>query len=444
MSYKSNKKLNYFTASELVSLLSEGHCKPSDIIHDCMQRIKLRDPSVKAWKYINETKIEHQLEHLNKIKNPSPLIGIPMAIKDNFDTKDMPTEYGTTIYPGFQPEKDTESIKILRNAGVIFAGKTITSEFAGPYPGPTLNPHALERTPGVSSMGSAASVADFMVPISNGTQTGGSIIRPASFCGVFGYKGSFGHITGEGIKHLKPSIDTVGHFARCLEDIELLRQVITKEKHSFSLGNVKLPRNIGVCKTSSWHAASRDTKEAIEKSVQSLTVTDCNIDEIILPSEFEKVMERTFQVIYSWELREAHKHEIKEHFEKFNPWFKWAIHFLEGVTFADYQEALEEAEHTRASLKRIFNEIDIIITPSAIGEASKDLMEIPKYSFNHLWTLMYVPCVNLPFFLGTNNLPIGIQVIGPENKDKQLLEFCKAIENQMNEFFGTLPISVLK
>ena len=142
-------------------------------------------------------------------------------------------------------------------------------------------------------------------------------------------------------------------------------------------------------------------------------------------------------------MREAHKHEIKEHFEKFNPWFKWAIHFLEDITFKDYQEALEEAEHTRASLNRIFNDVDIIITPSAIGEASKDLMEIPKYSFNHLWTLMYVPCVNLPFFLGTNNLPIGIQVIGPEKKDKQLLKFCKAIENQMNNFFGTLPISVL-
>ena len=443
MSYQSNKTLNYFTASELVSLLCEERCRPTDIIHDCLQRIKLRDPCIKAWKYINETKIEQQLENLNKIKDPSPLAGIPMAIKDNFDTRDMPTEYGTSIYPDFQTEKDTECIKILRKAGVIFVGKTITSEFAGPFPGPTLNPHDLNRTPGVSSMGSAASVADFMVPISNGTQTGGSIIRPASFCGVYGYKGSFGHITGTGIKHLKPSIDTVGHFARCLEDIELLRQILTREKHSFSLGSGNLPRKIGICKTSSWHAASHDTKQAINKSIQSLTVTGCNIDEIILPSEFEKVMERAFQVIYSWELREAHKHEIKEYFEKFNPWFKWAIHFLEDVTFADYQEALEEAEYTRASLKRIFSDVDIIITPSAIGEASRDLMEIPKYSFNHLWTLMYVPCINLPFFLGTNNLPIGIQIIGPENKDRQLLGFCKAIENQMNSFFGTLPISVL-
>ena len=232
MSPNLKRTLNHFTATELASLLFEAQCQPSDIIRDCLKRIKLRNPKVKAWTYINESKIEQQLDNLNQVKTLSPLSGIPMAIKDNFDTKDMPTEYGTSIYPDFQPQEDTEVINILRNAGVIFLGKTITSEFAGPYPGPTLNPHALNRTPGVSSMGSAASVADFMVPISNGTQTGGSIIRPASLCGVFGYKGSFGHITGAGIKHLKPSIDTVGHFARSLEDIELLRQVLTNDLNS--------------------------------------------------------------------------------------------------------------------------------------------------------------------------------------------------------------------
>ena len=443
MSPNLNKTLNHFTATKLASLISEAQCQPSDIIRDCFKRIKLRNPKVKAWKYINESKIEQQLDYLNQVKTLSPLSGIPMAIKDNFDTKDMPTEYGTSIYPDFRPQKDTEVIKILRNAGLIFLGKTITSEFAGPYPGPTLNPHALDRTPGVSSMGSAASVADFMVPISNGTQTGGSIIRPASLCGVFGYKGSFGHITGVGIKHLKPSIDTVGHFARCLEDIELLRQVLTNDLNSNSFFSINPPIRVGICKTSNWHAASIDTKIAIKKSIESLKTTDCILEEINLPPEFDKVMERSFQVIYSWELREAHKQEIKNHFESFNPWFKWAIKFLEDITFQDYQEALEEAKYTRSILKKIFREIDVIISPSAIGEAPKELMEIPKYSFNHLWTLMYVPCVNLPYFLGANGLPVGIQVIGPQNKDKQLLSYCNEIENKMKNYFGKLPVSTI-
>ena len=154
-------------------------------------------------------------------------------------------------------------------------------------------------------------------------------------------------------------------------------------------------------------------------------------------------MERAFQIIYSWELRNAHRDEIDAHFDTFNPWFKWAILYLQNVTFEDYKEALQEAEQTRAILNNIFDEVDIIITPSAIGEAPTELLEIPKYSFNHLWTLMYVPCVNLPFYLGTHGLPVGIQIIGAQNRDAQLLGYCKAIENQMVNYFGTNKISVL-
>ena len=440
---ESNRNLNYLSATQLIVLINEKEITPSDIIADCLKRIKLRDPEINAWKFLDESLIIRQLEQ-HSVNNPkSVLSGIPMAIKDNFDTKDMPTEYGTTIYPNFQPETDSKAVEILREAGILFLGKTVTSEFAGPYPGPTLNPHDLNRTPGVSSMGSAASVADFMVPISNGTQTGGSIIRPASLCGIYGYKGSFNHITGAGIKHIKPSIDTVGHFARCLEDIELLREVLKGEKKPEKIQKLELPGKIGICKTSNWHSANDDTKLAINETIESFETTCCNIINITLPKEFETVMERAFQVIYSWELREAHREEIAKYFDDFNPWFKWAIKYLRDVNYQDYQEALQEAEQTRAILDTVFNEIDIIITPSAIGEAPTNLLEIPKYNFNHLWTLMHVPCVNLPFYLGVNSLPIGIQAIGAKNTDKQLLNYCKAIEIHIKNYFGTIPVKVI-
>ena len=441
MSSNQNKTLNQLTAIELVTMLKNKECSPSQIVDACLEQIRLRNPQIKAWKFLDENIIQKQLRSLGSIEQKSVLAGIPMAIKDNFDTFDMPTEYGTNIYPGHQTDTDSDSIKILRQAGILFLGKTVTSEFAGPFPGPTLNPHDITRTPGVSSMGSAASVADYMVPLSNGTQTGGSIIRPASLCGIYGYKGSFDHISGQGIKHIKPSIDTVGHFARCLEDIELLRQVLTKEKDNQPLES-KAPKNIGICKTSSWHAASHDTMTAINKTTEALHVANYNINEIELPKEFDLLMERSFQIIYSWELREAHSDEIKNHFSRFNPWFRWAINYLNDITNQDYLDALQEAKQTRNILKNIFNEIDVIITPSAIGEAPSDLTEIPKYSFNHLWTLMYVPCINLPFYLSPNSLPIGIQAIGPQNQDRQLLNHCKAIETDMRSHFGALPVKI--
>ena len=444
MTVKLNNNLNKLSATQLLVMLDEKQITSNEIIADCLKRIRLRNPEINAWKFLDEDIINIQLEEFASSKPESVLSGIPMAIKDNFDTKDMPTEYGTSIYTDFQPKTDSKAVELLRKAGVLFLGKTITSEFAGPYPGPTLNPHDLSRTPGVSSMGSAASVADFMAPMANGTQTGGSIIRPASLCGIYGYKGSFNHITGAGIKHIKPSIDTVGHFARCIEDIELLRQILCSDIEIQKFDEIKLPRKIGICRTSSWHASSLDTQNAIDKTIEVFKFTHCNVINITLPEEFDKVMERAFQVIYSWELRNAHSVEIDAHFDKFNPWFKWAIKYLQDVTFEDYKEALQEAEQTRDILKKIFAEVDIIITPSAIGEAPTDLLEIPKYSFNHLWTLMYVPCVNLPFFLGTNGLPIGIQVIGAQNTDPQLLGYCKAVENQMVNYFGAIPVSVLK
>ena len=222
--------LNKFNAVEMATKIASGESTSEAIVSDCLERTKVRDPDIGAWKYIDPAYALEQARTLDKIPHKGMLHGVPIGIKDNLDTVDMPTEYGTTIYPGFRPKKDTLTVATLRAAGAVILGKTVPSEFAGPYPGSTLNPHDTNRSPGVSSMGSAAGVADYMVPLANGTQTGGSVIRPAALCGVYGYKGSFNHLDGSGIKHLKPSIDTLGHFARSIDDLELMRCVLTGSK----------------------------------------------------------------------------------------------------------------------------------------------------------------------------------------------------------------------
>ena len=434
--------LNYLSAVELAKKLNSGEITSVEVVQDCLARISARDKDIGAWKYISADYVMEQAERCDKEKGSGLLHGIPIGIKDNLDTNDMPTGYGTHIYPNYIPDNDSETVAKLRRAGAILLGKTVTSEFAGPFPGPTLNPYDSSRTPGVSSMGSAAGVADYMMPLANGSQTGGSIIRPASLCGIYGYKGSFGHISGDGIRHLKPSIDTLGHFARSIEDLELMRCALTDDTPVKFSDEYTLPKTIGICKTGQWHAAQNEVISMIGKVKECLTSSNTRVEEVILPNEFTDVMNRSFQVIYSWELRAAHEKEIEDHLEEFNPWFQWAVDYAKELTETDFDEAILEAKNVRAILDDIFREVDVILTPSALGEAPKDLKGIPKNNFNNLWTLMYVPCLNLPLFLGPNDLPVGLQIIGPQNEDQNLLKSAHSIDLRIKEYFNKFPITL--
>ena len=422
--------------------LDSGELTSEAIVLDCLERIKARDGRIGAWKFIDPDYALRQAVALDNMPNKGLLHGIPIGIKDNLDTIDMPTEYGTSFYPEFQPTKDSATVAAIRDAGAVILGKTITSEFAGPYPGPTLNPHDTSRSPGVSSMGSAAGVADYMIPLANGTQTGGSVIRPAALCGVYGYKASFSHLDATGIRHLKKSIDTLGHFARSLDDLELLRCVLTGTTFEpLNSGDVKNPR-IGICKTDQWHAAKPETIKMIEACHSLLNTSGSTVDEIELPASFSKVMERSYDVIRLKEYLGAHGNDIEHHFEKFNPWFKGALKQARQFSQNDYIEALEEAESVRMELRIIFKDVDILITPSALGEAPKDLTNIEKHNFNYLWTLMYTPCVNIPAFNGPNNLPVGLQIVGPQDQDRRTLEVSGWVDQTIANYYGMYPVSL--
>ena len=433
--------LNLLNATDAAKQVAAGHITAEKLVTDCLQRIQERDPHIGAWKFLDPAQALAQARACDNGERTGPLLGVPVGIKDNFDTKDMPTEYGTSVYPGHRPKTDTESVAVLRRAGAVILGKTVTSEFAGPYPGPTLNPHDITRSPGVSSMGSAAGVADFMMPLANGTQTGGSVIRPAALCGIYGYKGSYNHLDGTGVRHIKPSIDTLGHFGRSLDDTELMRAVLVG--HTFRpLSAPSVPPRIGICRTSEWHAAKPETVAMIDFCNRRLRETGAHVTHVDLPVPFVRVMESSFDIIRMWELLKAHEDEIAHHLTAFNPWFQGAVEQARGYTETDFNDALEEAAAVRRLLAGIFEEVDILLTPSALGIAPKDLLGIESHNFNYLWTLMYTPCVSLPAFTGPRRLPVGLQVIGPQNQDRTTLEYAKWIEAAIQEISEVYPVAL--
>ena len=433
--------LNLLNATDAAQQIAAGHITSHQLVTDCLQRIQERDPRIGAWKFLDPDLPLAQARACDEGERTGPLLGVPVGIKDNFDTKDMPTEYGTAVYPGHRPQADTESVAALRRAGAVILGKTVTSEFAGPYPGQTLNPHDTTRSPGVSSMGSAAGVADFMMPLANGTQTGGSVIRPAALCGIYGYKGSFNHLDGTGVRHIKPSIDTLGHFGRSLDDIELMRTVLVGETFS-PLAPPSVAPRIGICRTSEWHAANPETVAMIDFCDQRLRVAGGQVVQVDLPPPFTKVMERSFDVIRMWELLTAHADEIEHHLTAFNPWFQSAVEQARGYSETDFTDALEEAAAVRELLAGIFEGVDILLTPSALGIAPTNLLGIEPHNFNYLWTLMYTPCISLPAFTGPQRLPVGLQVIGPRNADRTTLELAHWIDNAIQDIWGTYPVAL--
>ena len=433
--------LNLLNATDAAKQIAAGHITSQQLVADCLQRIQERDPVIGAWKFLDPHHALAQARACDNGERTGPLLGVPVGIKDNFDTKDMPTEYGTAIYPGHRPKADTQSVATLKRAGAVILGKTVTSEFAGPYPGPTLNPHDTTRSPGVSSMGSAAGVADFMMPLANGTQTGGSVIRPAALCGIYGYKGSFNHLDGTGVRHIKPSIDTLGHFGRSLDDIELMRTVLVGQSFR-PLSAPSVPPRIGICRTSEWHAAKPETVAMIDFCDRRLRETGAHIIQIDLPPPFTRVMERSFDVIRMWELLLAHEDEIADHLTVFNPWFQSAVEQARSYSETDFNDALEEAAAVRGLLAGIFEGVDILITPSALGIAPTDLLGIEPHNFNYLWTLMYTPCISLPAFNGPHRLPVGLQVIGPQDQDRTTLEHAKWIDEGIQEVSGSYPVAL--
>jgi Asp-tRNA(Asn)/Glu-tRNA(Gln) amidotransferase A subunit family amidase len=343
-----------------------------------------------------------------------------VGAKDLFDTHDMPTGCGSPIYANRQPASDAAAVALIRRAGGLVLGKTVTTEFAFFSPGKTRNPHDPTRTPGGSSSGSAAAVADGMVPFALGTQTAGSIIRPASYCGVFGYKPTYGDVNTAGLKPGAWSLDTVGVFARNVPDVALLASVLSSHELELRSTDSMRPR-IGLCRTPQWRSALPETVDALASAIKIITDAGCEVSEVTLPEQYDDLLEAQYAIM-TFEASRGLSFERDAHGEHLSRRLRELLDEGSQVSHQKYIDAKHKAATCRAALDDVFSDVDVLLAPSAPGEAPAYTAGTGDPIFNRIWTLLGTPCLNVPGMTGPNDLPVGVQLIAPLHGDRLLLE----------------------
>jgi len=417
------------SAREAASRLRAGTLTAESLVRDCLDRIEER-AGVKAWAWLDPEHALRQARAADRAGRPGLLAGVPVGIKDIIDTADMPTEHGSPIYRGNRPFADAASVAMLRMAGGVILGKTVTTEFANRFPGETVHPHNPAHTPGGSSSGSAAAVADFQVPAALGTQTGGSVIRPAAFCGAIGYKPSFGEFSRAGVKLQCPNLDTVGIICRSLDDAALLRGAIIGQSPQPIDRGAAAPR-IGFCRTPAWDAADGATQFLLEDAAARLAAAGAAVRDVAFAPEFGDILEH-HRRIFSFEAARNYAYEYERHYDRVSPVLRETL-LAPGraLPLAAYVEAVEAAEAFRAYLDGVFGEFDLLLTPSAAGEAPEGLASTGDPRFNAIWTLAWTPCVTLPAGSGPRGLPLGVQLVGARFRDEALLDTAAWVEARL-------------
>ena len=418
----------HLTASEAAAKLSAGELTAEALTCACLERARA-GAEIKAWAWLDPEQALAQARGVDRAGRKGSLAGMPVGIKDIIDTVDMPTEHGSPIYRGNRPFADAACVALIRTAGGVILGKTVTTEFANRHPGPTVHPHNAEHTPGGSSSGSAAAVADFQVPLALGTQTGGSVIRPAAFCGVIGYKPSFGEFSRVGVKMQCHNLDTLGIICRSLEDVALLRGVLLVQEPHRVDRNSATPR-IGFCRTPAWEHADGDTHALLERTAAVLSAGGAAVEEVTLkPADILDHHRRIFE----FEAARNYAYEYDVHGEQVSQALREGL-LAPGraLPLAAYIEAIEMAEAFRRNLDDVFTRVDVLLAPSAVGEAPEGLSSTGDPRFNAIWTLAWTPCLTLPAGNGRKGLPLGIQLVGARFRDEALLDAAAWVEAQLH------------
>jgi amidase len=416
------------TASAAAARLSAGTLTAEALVRDCLERAHAR-AEVKAWVWLDPERVLAQARAVDRAGRPGLLAGVPVGIKDVIDTVDMPTQHGSPIYRGNRPYADAACVALIRAAGGVILGKTVTTEFANRDPRETVHPHNPAHTPGGSSSGSAAAVADFQVPVGLGTQTGGSTIRPAAFCGVIGYKPSFGEFSRVGIKMQCHNLDTLGVICRSLEDVALMRGVLLAQPVKPVDRAPAAPR-IGFCRTPAWDHADADTRALLERTASELAAAGAMVRDVaVTPADILDHHRRIFE----FEAARNYAYEYEVHGDKLSAALRDGL-LTPGraLPLSAYIEAIETAESFRRNLDDLFGELDVLLVPSAVGEAPEGLGSTGDARFNAIWTLAWTPCVTLPAATGRKGLPLGIQLIGPRFGDEALLDAAGWVEARLN------------
>jgi Asp-tRNA(Asn)/Glu-tRNA(Gln) amidotransferase A subunit family amidase len=437
--------LVHLTASEAAAEIARGAISAEDYTGACLERIEALDGEIKAFAHLDREHALAQARGLDERRAQGrpigPLHGVPVAIKDIIDTADYPTELGSPLAAGRRPWNDATVVTKLRAAGAVIIGKTVTTEFAYFHPGPTRNPHDHARTPGGSSSGSAAAVAAQMVPLALGSQTNGSVIRPAAFCGVFAIKPTHGLVSRAGVLPLSRKLDHIGAFARSLGDLALVLEVIaghdpadpdtrpfaTPDFRAVQREKGPLPPRFAFVRTPVWDKADPDTQTAFEELVAVLGSAVAAVDVSASLAEAWP----THRTIMATDMA----HNLAPLVARGEPSdvMRKLLSHGRSVAAVDYLGALAKVPRFAASLTDIFDEYDAILTPAAPGIAPKGLSATGDPVFCTLWTLTGLPALSLPLLAGEGGLPLGVQLVGPLGHDGRLLRTATALIETLAE-----------
>ena len=412
------------SAREAARQISERRITAEALVTAYLDHIEAREPVVGAWQYLDREQALAAARRRDIEPPRGPLHGIPIAVKDLIDTVDMPTTYGSPIYRGHRPAADASCVALARATGAIILGKTVTTEFATFTPGKTANPHNPAHTPGGSSSGSAAAVADGMVPLAFGTQTAGSVIRPGAFCGCFAYKPSFGLINRAGVKPLADSLDTIGVFARSVEDAAFFAGLLSERPALRHLAVPQQAPHFGVYRTPMWDQAEPATAAALDIAREALERAGAAVTELAIAPE-HKALNEAQDTIMCFETVRALAHERIEHSAELSPRLAQLIDTGMAIGAEIYDHARNRAAAARAALDAFFGSCDAILVPAAPGEAPAGLGNTGDPIFNRMWTLLGVPCAALPARWSDSGLPTGVQLVGRVNDDPRLM-LCSA------------------
>jgi Asp-tRNA(Asn)/Glu-tRNA(Gln) amidotransferase A subunit family amidase len=420
-------------ASELARRLAQRELSALEVVEDCLAEIAARDAELRAWAAVDPEFARRQARALDAGAVRGMLHGVPVGVKDIFDTADLPTEYGSPIYAGHRPAWDAACVAAARAAGAVVLGKTVTTEFATMVPARTMHPRNPRHTPGGSSSGSAAAVAARMVPLAYGTQTVGSIIRPAAYCGIVGYKPSYGMLSRSGMKMGAESLDTPGAIARSVEDVALL-VAASAMRPELAYVTVLEKQRLGVCCSPNWPQMTREGAQAFERVVQTLDDLGATMVDAELPDSFGK-LDGAAQTILNYEMARGLAHEAAHHRSRVSPILVERIDIGTRTAYREYALAIQYASDCRKRLAEHARGIDAILTPSATGEAPLGLASTGNTAMNRLWTLLHGPCITVPAGDGPAGMPLGVQLVGirggkhADRADAHLLAVARWVES---------------
>jgi Asp-tRNA(Asn)/Glu-tRNA(Gln) amidotransferase A subunit family amidase len=424
------ERLHTLTAVDAAAKIADRSITSEELVRSCLERIEEREADVGAWTYLDREGAVAVARALDRRTGTGLLWGIPVGIKDIVETSDMPTGFGSPIYHSHQPVADAVCVTQSRAAGAIILGKTVSTEFAFRRAGKTSNPHNRCYSPGGSSSGSAAAVADGMVPLAIGTQTGGSVIRPASYCGVYGLKPTYNVFSLSGVRHLAETFDTLGCMARSLDDVGLYRAALLGTNYRPIASDQPAPR-LGFCRTEFWDEAQPAMRKLVEESVERLSRRGARVSDFAIEGDAKSLLEAIW-TINKFEAARLFAYDHTCHPENVSSAVRQIVADGREIPLEAYLGARRRIDLMRARLDRQLEDIDALVTPSSPGEPPLGLADTGPITFNVLWTAAYTPALTMPAGKGPNGLPLGLQLVARQYEDERLLAVASWVERALD------------